>query len=173
MQITIQEVNIENVRNGKNSYDKATVNYLAGGQVREQKVMSFSNPAVFAVLKTVKPGTTVDVEITKNDKGYNQWSQIKVVDTSAEPAVGKQPVTTTARAAGGWETPEERAKKQVLIVKQSALAQATNLVVGSPAYTDKDVNSVIEVAQQLVDWVFDNGFDDKPQKDWPTEDVPF
>ena len=54
--IKIQEVNFEEVRNGRKSYDKAEVNYLFKGDARTQKIMSFANPGVFPLLRKMKPG---------------------------------------------------------------------------------------------------------------------
>jgi hypothetical protein len=58
-----------------------------------------------------------------------------------------------------YETPEERAKKQVYIVKQSSLSNAIallnadgkNTITGGKKYTKEDV---FALAQELTDWVF-------------------
>lgn len=167
MQIQIQSVNIENVRNGKNAYDKATVNFLVGGQTRDQKIMSFSNPAVFKQVREMKAGEFYEVEITKNAQGYNQWAKVTLSDgkTAAPSAV-------PAKSGGSWETAEERAKKQLLIVKQSSLAQSVayhTTKENSPAGVDE----IIETAQIFTDWIMNPNDDlfSKPN-DIEFEDVP-
>ena len=145
--IKIQEVTIEEVRNGRNKYDKASVVYSFNGENRTQNLMSFSNPAVFAKVKALKPGEEVVVTVTKNDKGYNQWAAVEPVgNTKDEP---KSASATTGRVSN-YETAEERAKRQVLIVKQSCLAQAVAFV---DPDEDTNVQHVLDVAQQFVDWV--------------------
>jgi hypothetical protein len=67
LKIKIAEVNIEEVRNGKNKYDKASVVYTFNGQNRTQNIMSFSNPGVFAQVRKMKPGEEYNVDVTKND----------------------------------------------------------------------------------------------------------
>lgn len=69
---------------------------------------------------------------------------------SATPASGK---TYAASPKSTYETPEERAVKQIYIVRQSNIASAINLLsVG--AKSAPPVDAVLEVAKQLEAHVF-------------------
>lgn len=158
MRVTINSVNIETVAKGRSRYSVATVSYTYNGEPRTQKVMSFANPTVFKVLQDNQDslaGQEVDVTITKNAQNYNEWSNI-VIDAS-----GGVPTKTAGTAApitrvGGsnFETPEERAKRQVYIIKQSSITAAISILekTGQPPTVD----TVKEVAQDLTDWVLGN-----------------
>lgn len=162
--IKIIEVNSETVKNGKNSYGKAEVVYDYQGQNRTQKLMSFSNPGVYKTVTSLKPGDVVEVEVTKNEKGFNQWASVKPVGNDDVSPKGSS--TQGSKSTGGsWETAEERARKQLLIVKQSSLAQAVALCVAEVV----DIGDVLNQAQQFTDWVMS---DDAQTLDSDIEDIP-
>lgn len=154
MRVKIVNVDIENVVKGKSRYSKATVAYLYNGEARTQSVMSFTNPAVFKAVQDFV-GQEVEVEIQKNDAGYNQWVSIGGIGAGSTPSAA--PATASAPAAtrvtgSNYETPAERAARQVYIVKQSSLANALTyfeLTKGKPT-----ADEVTSLAQQFTDWVF-------------------
>lgn len=167
--IVIQEVKIEEVRNGKNKYDKAEVVYSFNGQNRTQKLMSFSNPAIFAQVRKMVSGETYDVEVVKNEAGFNSWA--KIVAVSGEPAPGvavsnDKPVTGRTNVST-YETAEERKIKQMYIIKQSSISSAIDYLTYAGAAAT--VESVLEVAQQFVDFVYGNREADLFQQD---NDIP-
>ena len=146
MQTKINSVNVEHVAKGRTGYDVATVNY---GDGKEKKIMSFANPAVFAVVQEFV-GQEVEISVTKNGQ-YFEWSAVT--------AVGAKPVSASAPATkvtgSNYETAAERAARQVLIVKQSSLSAAiASMTPGAKA--PLEVNEVIERAQKFTDYVFDN-----------------
>ena len=155
MLITIKDIAIEKINKGKNNWETATVSYDFQGNFRQQKIVSFSNPAVFAELKKLSAGDQVEVTVTKNDQGFNQWATL--TKPSGEPQKAPGAPATGKVTGSNYETREERAARQVLIVKQSSLAQAIAYLTA----TDKDgvfgVNNVLDIAQQFSDWVFDKG----------------
>lgn len=152
--VKIQEVNIETVTKGKNRWEKASVNYLYQGQARTQTLMSFSNPDVFKTVKTLKAGDEIEIETTKDNNGYNQWSRVT-------PASADSPASAKAAPAGkvigsNYETPEERKLRQLYIIRQSSIANAIEYLSkvhkdGEPAW---NVNDVLNVAQEFVDFVY-------------------
>lgn len=152
MQVTINRVDVEWVGEGRKKYGKATVNYSYNGEARRQNIMSFSNPDVFKKVQELT-GATVEVEVGKNDKGYSEWRSISVGVSNASNA-GSPAATATTRVSGSnYETKEERAARQVLIVKQSSLSAAVaTLTPGAKAALD--ANAVLELAQKYSDWVF-------------------
>jgi hypothetical protein len=166
--VKIVSVNIERIKKGKADYSKATVIYTFNGQARTQNIMSFANPAVFAKIQeweVALPEGEVNVEVGKNDAGYNEWRSIGNADsaqTSSSPPGAQQgaaPRAATNTFSGGrdFETREERAARQVLIVKQSSLAQAVEFLKTSEG---TGIGDVLDTAQQFADWVFDNGGND-------------
>ena len=164
IRITIQEVNIEEVRNGKNKYDKAEVVHTANGQSRTQKIMSFSNPAVFNVVRNMKPGEDYDITVTKNDAGFNQWAKVeRVYGESAETPVNAAKPTAARVNVSTYETPEERKIKQLYIVKQSSITNALAYLNATRPNHDYLVADVIDVAQGFVDYVY--GVDDLFEQD--------
>lgn len=165
--IVIQEVKIEEVRNGRNKYDKAEVVYSFNGQNRTQKLMSFSNPAIFAQVRKMVSGETYDVEVVKNDAGFNSWA--KIVAISNEPAPVAEGKPTPGRTnVSTYETAEERKIKQMYIIKQSSITNAITLL-GQQENAIVDVAAVLDVAQQFVDFVYDNQEADLFQED---NDIP-
>jgi hypothetical protein len=174
MLVTIKNVDVENVVNGRKRYSKAVVDYTFKGEARQQKIMSFANPEVFKKVQELV-GQEVDVELTKNDAGYSEWKSISAASSSGATATGTSTnsgAPATTRVSGSnYETKEERAARQVLIVKQSSLSAAVESL--SPgAKTALDPDEVIKRAQVYTDWVFSKE-DDKSGFDNMDGDIPF
>lgn len=180
MNITILSVDVKTVPTAKGSYQTAEVAYKNNtfqGKVEGKKVMSFgATKDAFSVLSTATSGDTFEVTIVKNDKGYNDW----VTLTKAGVGVATAQAPATASKANPaprstYETPEERAQRQVLIVRQSSLSSAANVLTAG-AKTPPAADAVIAVAKQFESYVFGvdvpaaqgaTGFDDLPDFDIP------
>lgn len=161
IRVKIIEVNIEQVKNGKNMYEKATVVHTGNGQRREQKIMSFSNPAVFKTVQRMQPGEEYDVEITKNDAGYNQWAKItrctdNVEDLPEAPASAPRSAPAARTNVSTYETPEERKIKQMYIIKQSSISNALDYLKATNPAGEFGVSDVVNIAQEFVDFVYGN-----------------
>lgn len=136
--------------------------YDDNGKTYTKKVMSFANPGVFATLRDAKNGDVFNITTVKNEKtGYWDWTSAQVADGAAEPA-GAAAKPFAARTGSTYETPEERAIKQRLIVRQSSLAQ-------SIAY-DKEAGpeDLLRRAEEFAEWVYQ-----APIKLDASEDLPF
>lgn len=182
MNITILNVTIETKPTTKGSYQSADVAYKNnsfGGKVEGKKVMSFgATKDAFTVLASAQPGDTYDVTVVKNDKGYNDWVSMQKAGAASAASPSSAPVgaarsNATPAPRNTYETPEERAKKQVYIVRQSSVANAITLL-GIGAKTPPVVDDVIGVAKKLEAYVFEQpklggetGFDDIP--DFPSD----
>lgn len=155
--IVIQEVKIEEVRNGKNKYDKAEVVYSSNGQNRTQKIMSFSNPAIFAQVRKMVSGETYDVEVVKNDAGFNQWAKIVATSGEAAPVAEGKPAPAGRTSVSTYETAEERRIKQMYIIKQSSISSAIEFS-KHPQFAGANVTveDLLVTAQQFVDFVYGN-----------------
>lgn len=159
MRVKILDVSVENVVKGKSRYSKAAVAYSYNGEARTQNIMSFVNPGVW---KTITDpaiiGTEVEVNLTKNAAGYNEWAGIGEAGNApqAAPSAGTAPSGSpgnTRVTGSNYETPAERAQRQVYIVKQSSISAAVAL-----ASNNKEKASPAEIiasAQVFVDYVFD------------------
>jgi hypothetical protein len=126
---------------------------------------------VYTTFVSAKKGDTFEVTSVKEG---DYWVWKDVVPTSAQAAPTASTGATKAGTTGGssYETKEERASRQVLIVKQSSLSNAV-----ASLKTDKgvvDPNKAIEVAQQYTDWVMGLGVDNIPKDSLEQEfdDVP-
>lgn len=159
---------------GRKKWGKAQVEYTYNGEARKQNVMSFTNPDVFKKVQELE-GQAVEVELTKNEKGYNEWKSIQVQSAGSASSGGSgspaASATTTRVSGSNYETKEERAARQVLIVKQSSLSTAAEILsVGAKTPPAKE--SVTELAQYFTDWVF-NKEDDDGSIAAMKDDIPF
>lgn len=157
--ITVQEVITESVVKGRSKYEVATVTYTTDrGENKQKKVMSFSNPAVFAVAKGAISGQQYEITYTPGDQYYN-WATMKAAGgdapaatpgARAPAAAGSTPVKST------YETPEERKIKQMYIIKQSSIASAIELLTAGlkPGSDRVATADVLNVAQEFVDFVY-------------------
>lgn len=164
MRLQVIATAIETKQGAKSSYQQLEITYkdLDKNKVASKKVMSFAKPeTVFKSLVTAKPTDVYDIELLKNEgTGYWDWtsatkSSALTSGDSQRPAVTSATATATTTTKGGWETPEERAKKQIYIVRQSSISAAVNaLSVG--AKTHPKAAEVIEYARQLESFVFES-----------------
>lgn len=160
MRVNIVSVDVEVGKPGPKGWSKAKVTYLANGEQKWQQVMSFTNPQVFKdVQKFI--GEEVEVEVGTNDKGYPEWRKVSLGSgASGASAAAPTATTTSTPAATGrvtgsnYETPQERARRQVLIVRQSSLTAALAFLKDSPEGL-LSTQQVKDTAQEFVDFVFD------------------
>lgn len=156
MQFTINVVQVEKTTKptAKGSYQQLDVAYknLESGKLESKKIMSFASKAAFDALANAKQGDSFTVTSEKNDKtGYWDWTSVNQAAPGAQQDTTPQAKFVPTKST--YETPEERAQKQILIVKQSSLSSAVAaLTAGAKAPPTPD--SVIEVAQKFTDWVF-------------------
>lgn len=185
MNVTILSVDVKTVPTTKGgSYQVAEIAYKNNtfqGKVEGKKLMSFgAGSETFKVLSIASSGSTFEIDVVKNDKGFNDWVKatpaIAIAGAASAPTVDPSQGMAASKAAtqvrSTYETPEERAAKQVYIVRQSSVSGAINILsVGAKA--PPDVNKVLEVARQLENYVFDkkdpgpSGFEDLPDFDIP------
>jgi hypothetical protein len=149
--ITVQDVSVEEVKKGRNNYQVALVVYTNNkGENKEKKVVSFSNPAVFATVKDAKSGQQYEVEYAKDDPYYN-WASIKLASESA--AAPKSAPTGGKVTGSNYETAEERVKRQLMIVRQSSISNALEYMKNTNNQ-DFGVTDLLGIAQEFVDFVY-------------------
>ena len=158
MQITVIDVGQPNTHATKNgrSYQSMEVTYKNdSGQVQSKKLMSFSNPDVFKQAKDWQKGDTVDINTQKDDNGYWQWISIGA-DAIAQASSNTSNTTSkTTRVTGSnYETKEERAQRQVMIVRQSSISSAISALTAEgkrPSVAD-----ILGMAKEFENYVMDN-----------------
>ena len=159
MQITVIDVGTPNTHAAKNgrSYQSLEVTYKgADGKVGNKKLMSFSNPSVFKAAGSWNKGDVVEVQSQKDEQGYWQWTGIGTIGDSQVAQQTSAPQASSsagARVTGSnYETKEERAARQELIVRQSSLSNAIAILTVGAKTVDKA--TVINLAEELTGWVF-------------------
>lgn len=165
MLINIVDVGSPSTKSAANgrSYQEIEVTYKTeGGQVSNKRLMSFSNPSVFNHIKWLAKGDVVNVTTVKNAKGFWDWTGIGNEGEAPVATQNKPATQSTNRVTGSnYETKEERAARQVYIIRQSSLSTAVELL--GPG---KSVDEVINVAKQFEAYVFAKDLN-------PTKEVNF
>jgi hypothetical protein len=169
MLINIVDVGTPSTKASSNgrSYQEIEITYKTeNGQVANKKLMSFSNPSVFNHIKGLAKGEVVNVTTVKNAKGFWDWTGI---GNEGDAPVATQSKPATAQAGGrvtgsNYETKEERAARQVFIIRQSSLSTAVELL-----GQGKSVDEVIATAKQFEAYVFSK--DPNPIKEVNFDDL--
>lgn len=168
-------------KGNKQGWSRGVVKYINNGEAREHKLVSFKNPSVWKVLKEAKEGDTLEVEYSKNEGGFNEWTKAEVVEHEM-PSVsgggtavkGYTAPTTRVVQQRDYETKEERAARQALIVRQNALGNAVAALTPG-AKAPLKYAEVISLAEEFVDWIMDTDTVDlaKPDVSDMQDDIPF
>lgn len=155
--------------NASKQYKQMVVTHTDGKDTTGKKIFDFTTPKhVWDTLAAAKQGDTFLITREKNDKGYWEWKDIGPAgDPPAQPDPNPKsaPSATVPAKVGNWETSDERAKKQVYIVRQSTINAAIETLksTGKPFGTD----AVKNLAKQYEDYVFSDGVagltDDQPE----------
>ena len=162
MQIRVNSVDVEVVKNAKGGYKVALVKYVREGKDEEKKVMSFTNPGVFATLTGLSNfPIELDVKAEKNAKGYWEW-----VAASTEVGGAKGPAPAAPSRVSNFETPQERAARQVMIVRQSSLANAVALAAANGGKKNTP-EEIIDIAKHFEGFVMGERIEDIK------DDIPF
>lgn len=165
MQISIINVVNQTVPTQKGSYQALEVTYkeVQGGKTGTRKIMSFVNDSkpAFEALSGASYGEVFDVAMVKqagkDGKEYWVWTNATKGVASAQGSAtgvdnGKASATTVSK--GTWETPEERAKKQIYIIRQSSIGAAVEaLTPGAKAALKPD--DILTLAKRFEEYVFD------------------
>lgn len=150
MLINIVDVGAPNTHAAKNgrSYQSIEVTYKnEQGQTQSKKLMSFSNPTVFNHIRDLTKGDALNVTTEKDANGYWQWTGIGGDNAVSET---KQATSATGGRVTGsnYETKEERAQRQLYIIRQSSLANAVEIL-----NKGADTREVLKLAEELVNYV--------------------
>lgn len=185
MQIQIVNVDIQTKPTAKGSYQMAEVTYKNlsfQGKTETKKIMSFSKVEgdVFKVFASAAKGDVYDVERVKGEQYWEWTSAVKSGTETSAASVGTDSSKGTAGPAtpaprGNWETPEERALKQVYIIRQSTLSIASQVLTTNQKAPPK-AEEVIELAKQFANYILakeDVAAEVKKDITTMDEDIPF
>lgn len=162
MQIQVIAVNNQTVPTAKGSYQKLEVTYKDDqGKVGARNIMSFvkeSKPA-FDILVNATNGEVFDVSMVKqpgkDGKDYWVWTGATkgVAGAKGNSVQSSTGSGSTTVPKGNWETAEERAARQIYIIRQSSISSAVaNLTAG--AKKAPEAHEVLALAKQFEDFVF-------------------
>lgn len=187
MIIEIRNVDVE-TQTGKNGkpYQKATVTYKdTSGKPGSKTLLAFNSKEVWETIVNASKGEKY--EVTSEKKGeYWEWTAIKRSDGTTTAGVsgtaqGRATSASAPATRSTYETPEERAKKQIYIVRQSSISTAVDaLSVG--AKSAPSAEAVLALAKQFEDYVFDGLREEQPKQeekqaakadDEFNDDIPF
>ena len=155
--------------------DVAYKNLTREGKIEGKKIMPFQNPDVHANLQKATMGQVFEVTTVKEGE-YWQWSNVQ------EVAKGSNMEPQTSAASSGYaskgtpspkstyETPEERALRQRMIVRQSSLSNAIDTLSVNPGKDKLATEQVLALAKIYFDWVM-NPTDSKLMTDTVTPDI--
>lgn len=159
------ELGIEIKKQAGGVYQGSRLSYRdEAGVLREQCFTAQTlkyNPVVKVALSNLAPGESF---IMVKEKEGEYWNVKSIVTGVAElqKTTGEVSKGTGVSSKGfsspksTYETPEERAKKQVYIVRQSSLSAAINLLAANGGKKNS-VEEVIQTAKQFESYVFDTG----------------
>lgn len=161
MLVEITKVDVTRAPKG---YSIAAVTYLREGKEEQRKLMSFVNEAVFKTVTSFEKlpayvNVVLAKELNKKDgKEYWQWKAVEQAgaptQNDATPKAGPPAKAFTSN----YETPAERAKRQVYIVRQSSLANAIAFFAAvEPKGISVTTEGIIETADKFASYVLDVG----------------
>ena len=158
MQFNIEIINVQSSTKptAKGSYTMLDVAFkrLDTGKIEGKKIMSFTNKEVFSTLNKATQGQQFTVTSEKNEKTtYWDWTAVDILGEAPTAAPTAQPASkgfTSPKST--YETPEERAARQVLIVRQSSLSSAIDLLKNEKK--PPSVEEVLRTADVFANWVF-------------------
>jgi hypothetical protein len=163
--INIQVIDVSIVEKASatgNTYNAMNVAYtnLDSGKVESKSLFAFSAPKdVWSTLETAGKGTIFSVDREKDKKQGKYWEWVGIHRQDAPPP--RKEGTTPTRPA--YETPEERAGRQVSIVRQSCLKSAVELM----REHTSDPSIVINISKQFEAYVNGTSVADI------TDDIPY
>jgi hypothetical protein len=160
MLVEITKVDVTRAPKG---YSIAEVTYLRDGKEEQRKLMSFVNEGVFQTVTTFKNlpvavNVVLAKELNKKDgKEYWQWKAVEHASAAGAEVSGTTSSQPKGKVLGSnYETPTERAKRQVYIVRQSSLSNAVAYYAAvEPKGITVEADAIIDLADRFASYVLD------------------
>jgi len=163
------------VPTAKGSYSKLDVTYKNKSfqdKVESKPIMDFAAKEAYKALKDAKFGDVFFITRVKNDKGFWDWTKVSTDEQPqmvGNPITPSKPTTSTPTPRSTYETAEERAAKQLMIVRQSSISSAIAMLGINTAKTNPE--EVLDVAKIFESYVM-NKEEKNPFAEMP-EDLPY
>lgn len=169
------EMGVNVAKNGGGTYPGARFSYRdEAGALKEQgfheKALKF-NPALKNQLEQLEAGKFFTMVKEKEGEFWN----VKGIYAGGEAPVNQPSAGTTKAPTGAnpapksnYETPEERAQKQVYIIRQSAVNYAVNI---APTFKLKNKEEVVSLAKYFESYVLGTEFDDGSIYTMPSDEI--
>jgi hypothetical protein len=124
-------------------YRTLGVVYESDGREKTQRLVDFgATKPCFEVLLNAAPGDVYEITLQKNGEYWN-W-------VSASAATKEASKTSAPATRSTYETPEERATRQLYIIRQSSVANALTLHAATKGVS---LAQVLETAEGIVQYV--------------------
>jgi len=163
MQFQIEVINVQSTtkptKTGSYTMLDVAFKRLDTGKIEGKKIVSFTNKEIFNLMSKAVNGNQFTITSEKNEQTtYWEWTAVVPGAGGGSEAPSSAPTaakTGFASPKSTYETSEERAARQVLIVRQSSLSNAIDLL-----KVDKkavDAGEALQVAELFANWVFQKG----------------
>jgi len=130
----------------KSKWQELTMTYSAGGKTSAKKFLSFD--PIFNKIKEMEEGEQYDVTMEKEGE-YWKWKEVVKLGAGSSGSAPEAPKQVARPST--YETPEERAQKQLYIIRQSAINYALDYSKAVKALKSKE--EVTELAQYFISFV--------------------
>lgn len=132
-------------------YNITELAYSSDGKTKGIKIFPFKEQAAVAkAFEGAQSGDVYSVNFQKNDKGYWEFAPTPTkLDKKADMSEVAKPA-----AKSNWETTEERARRQVMIVRQSSLSNAVALLSAiEPKGVTSSFEDLIDITRRMEEFV--------------------
>ena len=128
------------------------------GKIKGMRIFGFGPmKTVFDVASKAVKDDILAADFRQNDKGYWEFASLSSTGekaaSAATPTSAQQPVV--ASRTGNWETTDERAARQVMIVRQSSISNAINAIPRPDTFDEVDIAEIIQIAKMFEAYVLD------------------
>ena len=147
-------------KTGKGKNKVLSVTYKTDeGKVEAKKLYDWATKTeIWEAFKGATKGNVFSIDKEKNEKGFWEWVSLHRQDAPLKVQEKGNPVPTKP----SYETPDERAHRQVMIVRQSSISSAVNML--GPMSPKGDFTAyaacVIETAKRFESYVMGNTIQD-------------
>ena len=153
MLVTVTDVKVEQAPKG---YKIANVSFTRDGTPETRKLMGFAKETAVAFKKLTEADKfpfDANILMVKNEKtGYWDWTDIEVI-METKPTSGTKPGKVIG---SNYETPTERARRQVYIIRQSSISSAIEMAKAmEPKGITKTRQDILEDAEAFEAFVMD------------------
>lgn len=150
----------QSIQKGKSQWEQMDVSYknLETGKISGKTLISFKYPEVWKFFKEVDSGTEVNVHIEKIGEFWHwtgtgdEVAQDKQADWPSKSVASPSAAPTSKYVNRDYETAEERAWRQILIVRQSSVSNAIASLRTEKA-APPSLDAILAAAAEIENWV--------------------